>query len=250
MTPPPLYPPPPIVPPSPPSHPPLPPGPEATALDISLIVAVLLAALLLQQALKSTRIASQVVTGSGLCMLLGAGVNLLLFFFSQQSADLLPVAGQLSLDTEASGSLAHDVIYFGLLPPIIFEAGFHMRKRTFFANFFTIAGYAVGGTLIALLTTGALVYLLSSASATSTRFTLAQAMVFGSLISSTDPVATLGAPTRVRAPPPPAAPSPTSRKRPVGILKHVRAAPLLHDLIFGESARTDALLTQASTRVE
>jgi len=44
-----------------------------------------------------------------------------------------------------------------------------------------------------------------------------QAMLFGSLISSTDPVSTLG------------------------ILKSVGAPPLLYDLVFGESALNDAL---------
>ena len=188
---------------------------EATALDITLVVTVLIVALLLQEALKHLRVSRAFISGSGACMLLGMAVNLSLFLASQ----VLPLTGQLSLSDSVAGSGAHDVIYYGLLPPIIFEAGWHMRKRNFFANIGATLGYALAGTLIAVVSTGALVYAISQSSAgmIKTRFTLAQSMVFGSLISSTDPVATLG------------------------ILKNVNAAPLLNDLIFGESALNDAL---------
>ena len=62
-------------PPAPPSLPPLsPPDAEGatTALDISLVVAVLLVALLLELWLKSSKRLHQFLTGSGACMLLGA----------------------------------------------------------------------------------------------------------------------------------------------------------------------------------
>ena len=172
----------------------------------------MLLALLLQQLLKQSRL-QRFVTGSGACMILGMVVNLLIFIASA----VMPLAGQLTLSENSAGAGVHDLIYFGLLPPIIFEAGFHMRKRNFFANIGAVLGYALAGTLLAIISTGALTYGLSAGGLLQTRFTLSQAMVFGALISSTDPVATLG------------------------ILKNVNAAPLLHDLIFGESALNDAL---------
>ena len=204
--------------PSPPIPPPIapPPAPESeenTALSISLVAFVLLIALLVQQGLRRLPGVQRVVTGSGACILLGAAVNLLALLVSK----CLGYNSTLTLGETAAGSGVHDVIYFGLLPPIIFDAGFHMRKRNFFANIGATLGYAVLGTLIAILTTGGLIFALSHAGLLQTGLTLAQAMLFGSLISSTDPVATLG------------------------ILKHVQAAPLLHDLIFGESALNDAL---------
>ena len=198
----------------PPAHPPSDIG-STTALDISLVASVLLLAILLQQKLKASPRAQQFITGSGACMLLGGLVNSLLFVLSR--LDVL--RGQVSMSNPSS-NITHNLIYFGLLPPIIFEAGFHMRKRQFFANLGTILSLAVLGTLISLVSTGALVWLLALPNAPIrilTPFTLAQAMTFGSLISSTDPVATLG------------------------ILKHVNATPLLNDLIFGESALNDAL---------
>lgn len=84
----------------------------------------------------------------------------------------------------------HDIIYFGLLPPIIFEAGFVMRKRSFFANFGTILLYSVVGTLLSVLCTGGLTYALSVSGAIQ-GLTFSESLLFASLISSTDPVATL-----------------------------------------------------------
>ena len=61
-----------------------------------------------------------------------------------------------SATTIARDPTVHDLIYYALLPPIIFEAGFTMRKRKFFANFASILLLAVVGTLIAILVTGGL----------------------------------------------------------------------------------------------
>ena len=107
------------------------------------------------------------------------------------------------------------MIYYGLLPPLIFEAGFTMRKRKFFANFGTIFLYAVIGTLIAIVATGTLLWALNLDGSIDPNLNVNHFMLFGALISSTDPIATLG------------------------ILKSAGANPLLYDLIFGESALND-----------
>jgi sodium/hydrogen exchanger 8 len=210
---------PPLPPPSaryPPSYPPSPPeDPERAAFDISLVAGALLSAMLLTHVLRTRSCLENVLTGAGICMLLGCAFNVILYALMKMSSS----NSELSL-YQPTGSMTHNIIYFGLLPPIIFEAGFHMRKRKFFANFWVILGYAVLGTMFATGVTGGLIYALARPGGplhAKTPFTLAQSMVFGSLISSTDPVATLG------------------------ILKTVNATPLLHDLIFGESALNDAL---------
>ena len=147
-------------------------------------------------------------------MLLGATANLTLYTISRFDVGL---QGHLSLKEWDTGQ-THDLIYFGLLPPIIFEAGFHMNNMQFFNNLGAISGYALLGTVLAILATGAMVWLLGLPGGPLwTQYTVVQALVFGALISSTDPVATLG------------------------ILKSVRATPLLYQLIFGESALNDAL---------
>ena len=146
---------------------------------------------------------SKLLTETGALLILGALANSLVWLLYGEPLQV------------TQDETAHDIMYFGLLPPIIFEAGFSMRKRGFFVNIFPIALFAVVGTLVSILATGALLYAFRGYLATD--LTLSQAMLFGALISSTDPVATLG------------------------ILRSVNAPPLLFDLIFGESALNDAL---------
>lgn len=45
-----------------------------------------------------------------------------------------------------------------LLPPIIFESGFNMDKKNFFANFGTVLAFSFLGTFIAIFTSSALFY--------------------------------------------------------------------------------------------
>ena len=180
------------------------------ALPISLACAVLLFGLLLQQCLYKHKVSW--ITESGACMVLGFFFNALIYMFGELS----PGSGSHQLSVRTSPSL-HDAIYYGLLPPIIFEAGFTMKKRQFFANFGTIVSFAVLGTLIAIFATGGGLFLLGRANALGEQLSFSQACLFGALISSTDPVAALG------------------------ILKRVDAPPLLFDLIFGESALNDCI---------
>ena len=92
-----------------------------------------------------------------------------------------------------------------------------MRKRKFFANFGTITLYAVFGTLIAIVATTTLLWALNLDGSIDPNLNVNHFMLFGALISSTDPIATLG------------------------ILKSAGANPLLYDLIFGESALNDCI---------
>ena len=50
--------------------------------------------------------------------------------------------------------------FYGLLPPIVFAAGFTLKKRSFFRNIGTITLFAVAGTFISTLVFGLLTYLL------------------------------------------------------------------------------------------
>ena len=148
---------------------------------------------------------AEVLTEVGALILIGATFNLLAWGAEGEALDV------------ASSAFVHDIIYYALLPPIIFEAGFTMRKRKFFANFGMILLYAVVGTLVAILAAGLFLFALVSSGAIQTQFTFNQLMLFASLISSTDPISTLAT------------------------LKAVKAKPPLEDLIFGESALNDAL---------
>lgn len=77
-----------------------------------------------------------------------------------------------------------------MLPPIILEAGFNTQHRGFFANFWDIFLLGVVGTVAVSCVTGALIYWLGQTGWLLTAFTPAEAMLYGSLISAIDPIAT------------------------------------------------------------
>lgn len=93
-------------------------------------------------------------------------------------------------------TLAPEVILALLVPPLVFEAAFHINLRDLERNLPGILLLAVPGVLITTLIVGGLVNWL-------TPLTFSMAIVFGALISATDPVAVvalfraLGAPRRL-----------------------------------------------------
>lgn len=100
-----------------------------------------------------------------------------------------------------------------LLPPIIFEGGFTLQRITFFKNVMTILSLAFIGGFYSTFVVSTIMYFLS-------KFVMPlsflESLVFGSLISSTDPVTVLSL-----------LPSNVDRR--------------LYMLIFGESALNDAV---------
>lgn len=115
-----------------------------------------------------------------------------------------------------SAGLDPQILFFGLLPPIILEAGFNTQRKGFFSNFSAILLLAVIGTLIATFATGSILIWLGSLGLI-TQLTAAEAFLYGSLISAIDPVATLL------------------------VFKKSKAPPLLFNLVFGESVINDAV---------
>eukprot|EP00299_Pterocystis_sp_00344_P004496 c1555_g1_i1.p1 GENE.c1555_g1_i1~~c1555_g1_i1.p1 ORF type:complete len:531 (+),score=140.60 c1555_g1_i1:56-1594(+) len=83
-----------------------------------------------------------------------------------------------------------DFFFLWLLPPIIFEAGYNMERKEFFENIGATIMYAFVGTLISTFVIGGIVY---GAGAAGLCFNLGPlpSLVFGSLISATDPVTVL-----------------------------------------------------------
>ena len=104
-----------------------------------------------------------------------------------------------------------------LLPPIIFNCGFHMNRTLFFPLFPAISLFAIVGTIISTAVVGSSLFILSSAGFTGTfKPTLPETLAFGALISATDPVSTLS------------------------VFQAKRVDPLLFYLVFGESVMNDA----------
>jgi len=65
-----------------------------------------------------------------------------------------------------------NVFFYGLLPPIIFAAGYNLKKRKFFQYFFYIFLYGVVGTILTFLVTFGLTRVINESSKllTSRRF--------------------------------------------------------------------------------
>merc|ERR1719408_866686 len=89
-------------------------------------------------------------------------------------------------------SFQPELFFFLLLPPIIFEAGYTLRRKHFFRNLGTIVSFAVVGTLVSTFVVGYLPFCIGRAGwiRIDTQNPM-EALLFGALISAVDPVATL-----------------------------------------------------------
>ncbi|KAM0874479.1 hypothetical protein ACQ4PT_037397 [Festuca glaucescens] len=111
----------------------------------------------------------------------------------------------------------HEEFFFlFLLPPIIFQSGFSLSPKPFFANFGAIVTFAILGTFIASIVTGMLVYL-GGLTFLMYQLPLVECLMFGALISATDPVTVLS------------------------IFQELGSDVNLYALVFGESVLNDAM---------
>jgi sodium/hydrogen exchanger 8 len=111
----------------------------------------------------------------------------------------------------------HDEFFFlFLLPPIIFQSGFSLQPKPFFSNFGAIVTFSVLGTFVASMVTGLLVYL-GGVMFLMYRLPFVECLMFGSLISATDPVTVLS------------------------IFQELGSDVNLYALVFGESVLNDAM---------
>jgi NhaP-type Na+/H+ or K+/H+ antiporter len=105
-----------------------------------------------------------------------------------------------------------------LLPPIIFESGYNMNKVMFFKNIASILALALIGTVISTAVVGVGLWLVRSWFLTEAQhISLIECLVFGALISATDPVTVLA------------------------IFKALRVDFNLYSNCFGESVLNDAV---------
>ena len=109
-----------------------------------------------------------------------------------------------------------EIFFLVLLPPIIFESAYNLRSRKFFANLDAILLLAVYGTLTATILTGILVKFAGDAG-WSHPFDWLPSMLFGSLISATDPVTVLA------------------------LFSELNADINLYSMVYGESVLNDAV---------
>lgn len=118
---------------------------------------------------------------------------------------------------QTTSPLLNSNLFFMLfLPPIIFEQGYHLHKGNFFRNLGTISTFAIFGTTINALVTGAGLYLLGTINL-SYQLPWRECFIIGSLNSAIDPVAILS------------------------IFQVLNVDQLLYMLVFGESILNDAV---------
>lgn len=116
---------------------------------------------------------------------------------------------------------SQEVFFFVLLPPIMFEAGYSIDRKGFFENIGAITLYAIFGTIISTFVVGYLCFYAAKIGLVSNidSENPMEALIFGSLISAVDPVATLS----------------------IMGNEELNVDPLLYSLVFGESVLNDAI---------
>ncbi|XP_039545415.1 sodium/hydrogen exchanger 7 isoform X3 [Pimephales promelas] len=122
-----------------------------------------------------------------------------------------------------------EVFFNILLPPIIFHAGYSLKKRHFFRNLGSIITYAFLGTAISCFVIGNLMYgvvkLMQVLGQLTDKFYYTDCLFFGAIISATDPVTVLA------------------------IFNELHADGDLYALLFGESVMNDAVSIVLSSSI-
>lgn len=122
-----------------------------------------------------------------------------------------------------------EVFFNILLPPIIFHAGYSLKKRHFFRNLGSILTYAFLGTAISCFVIGNLMYgvvrLMQLFGQLMDKFYYTDCLFFGAIISATDPVTVLA------------------------IFNELHADGDLYALLFGESVMNDAVAIVLSSSI-
>uniref|UniRef100_A0AAR2LHN4 Sodium/hydrogen exchanger n=1 Tax=Pygocentrus nattereri TaxID=42514 RepID=A0AAR2LHN4_PYGNA len=122
-----------------------------------------------------------------------------------------------------------EVFFNVLLPPIIFHAGYSLKRRHFFRNLGSILSYAFVGTVISSFVIGVVMYgcvaLMSALGHLGGDFFFTDCLFFGAIISATDPVTVLA------------------------IFNELRVDVDLYALLFGESALNDAVAIVLSSSI-
>ena len=116
---------------------------------------------------------------SGIIMILGLLIGVIANMFSSTS-----VTKNLSFNDE--------VFFNFVLPPIIFSAGYNLKKKSFFTFFFYIVTFGIFGTLVSFGAVSSLTYISNKMTLFSPfNLNLKQILLFSSVIASTDTVAAL-----------------------------------------------------------
>ncbi|KAL3381777.1 hypothetical protein AABB24_001732 [Solanum stoloniferum] len=170
---------------------------HASVVSINLFVALLCACIIIGHLLEENRWVNESITALiiGLC----TGVVILLVSGGKSSHLLV---------------FSEDLFFIYVLPPIIFNAGFQVKKKQFFVNFITIMMFGAIGTLVscAIISLGAI----QTFKKLDIEFLdIGDYLAIGAIFAATDSVCTLQ-------------------------VLHQDETPLLYSLVFGEGVVNDA----------
>lgn len=118
-------------------------------------------------------------------------------------------------DIQEKATFDPEIFFYLILPPIIFNAGYSMRKKHFFHNIGSILTFALLGTVISTFAIAGIMWLVTQTMAI--KMTFLETLHFGCIISATDPVTTLA------------------------IFTDLNVDPTLNGLVLGESLLNDAV---------
>ncbi|GFO48947.1 sodium/hydrogen exchanger [Plakobranchus ocellatus] len=125
---------------------------------------------------------------------------------------------------ERTVTFSPELFFNIMLPVIIFEAGYSMKKRHFFKNLGAILMYALVGTAVSCVVVGFIMYGLTRVMQLT--ISLNECFIFGAFISATDPVTVLA------------------------LFNDLHVDVDLYALVFGESVLNDAVAIVLSESVE
>ena len=155
---------------------------EVVVSEYSLIFLVLLVASLLGNFIIGKICKLKYLPEVGASILLGIVVSSVIYVSGVNTT--VPYRGVGIL------SFSSPIFFLGLLPPIVFNSGYNLKRRLLFANMGAIVSLSVIGTTLSAAVVGTGLYILGMVGY-SVSLSIMEALAFGSLISATDPVSTL-----------------------------------------------------------
>ncbi|XP_047340925.1 sodium/hydrogen exchanger 1-like [Impatiens glandulifera] len=170
---------------------------HASVVSINLFIALLCACIVLGHLLEETRWINESITA----LIIGLFTGFIILMTSGGRSSRILV-------------FSEDLFFIYVLPPIIFNAGFQVKKKQFFRNFITIMMFGAIGTIISCavisLGTTQLFRIMDIGS-----LDVGDYLAIGAIFSATDSVCTLQ-------------------------VLHQDETPLLYSLVFGEGVVNDA----------
>lgn len=139
-----------------------------------------------------------------------------------------PIVGVTDNEIDLKATFDPEIFFNIILPPIIFHAGYSLKRKYFFRNLGAILTFAIIGTTISSFVVGALMYgcVQFMPPHLANSFTFLDTLYFGALISSTDPLTVLA------------------------IFNDLHVDVNLYAMVFGESVLNDAVAIVLSGSIQ